>query len=192
MKRKWTTRAIALIVVVDFLVAINLIQADIIAHLTINQRHTPPALKTLGVYAITQNTPNYNPNDVDLWVQDPQGNTAYYASEQAGLMNLQHDVIPGTTDYNGHGDPCDCEETIIRGTIPGTYTVNVVMYDQIDSKSEPITITLWKLHGVVMEKQRVVQLQKVGQQITAFRFTLNKSGDVVGYSYQPVDLVNTQ
>lgn len=152
-----------------------------------------PTAPTLGYFAITQTTPNGNPNDVDLYVRDPKGNTAYFNAMSVGLMNLEFDVIEGVTDAQGHGfagDKCDCERTILRGIVPGEYIVDVQMYLNQTSRSEPVTVALWSLaraHAIIT---KTVTLGQSGDWKTAFRFTLDAAGNVTSTSTLPLDIVN--
>lgn len=190
----WRRRGIPQIFVVDVIVAFALIMLYINTLSTFVIKQHTPSILTMGIYAITMQTPNNWPDDVDLWVQDPQGNIVYFANTDVGLMHLEHDVIPSVTENQGKskGSSCDCERTILRGVIPGEYTVNVHMYARVgDSRPEPVTITLYRIIGGVKKIiQRKIILKYEGQEITAFRFTLNQNGFVSSSNQLQKSLMN--
>src|SRR5579862_9326676 len=79
---------------------------------------------------ITVSWPDGLPDDVDTYVEDPQGNIVWYFAKEKGLMNLDRDdrgnfhdtiVVNGETIQN----PLNQETVSIRGIVPGEYVVNV-------------------------------------------------------------------
>jgi|SRR5579885_984209 len=111
--------AVALVVVVDFLVAVVQMQQAIIERASFR----PPSVTTFGQYAVTLTA---TADDIDLLVRDPQGYVAWYGSLQAGPLSLEHDTIPGVTDPAAVGER---ELTVIREASPGEYTANALVYD---------------------------------------------------------------
>lgn len=150
-------------------------------------------IPTQGVYAITQTCPTSSQNDVDLYVEDPAGKIAFFNNPTAGLMHLEQDIIPGyNTVENGttlkQGDD---ERTILRGTIPGQYIVNVHMYDgTLSTVPETCTINLYSMKGGinVLATQKVT-LQRNGSVATAFEFTVNAKGQVTRIDHFNRDIV---
>lgn len=146
---------------------------------------TPMRIDTLGVLAVTASWPAGSNDDVDLWVQDSQGNVAWFAQQDAGLMHLESDDlgtgISGTyttTDGRKIITSANTERTVIKGAIPGEYTVNVHMYAKNDHGPTVVTIELWQLRGNdrVLRTVRVT-LHRGGEEVTAFRFTLDAAGN---------------
>jgi hypothetical protein len=84
--------AVALVVVVDFLVAVVQMQQAIIERASFQRS----SVTTFGQYAVTMTAKT--PDDLDLYVRDPHGDIAWYGSLQAGPLSLEHDQIPGVTD----------------------------------------------------------------------------------------------
>jgi hypothetical protein len=152
-------------------------------------------LATEGKFAIIMDWPNGSEDDVDLYVRDPRGNVAFFQGRDTGLMHLEHD------DRGTRGDKLDSngkmiavdkneERTIIRGIIPGEYTVNVHMFSKHGRGDVPVTVRLVRLKGMdadVIRKERV--LSRSGQQATAFRFTLEEDGSVTNVNELPAALV---
>lgn len=172
--------AVALVVVVDFLVAVVQMQQAIIERASF----TPASVTTFGQYAVTMSAKT--PDDVDLYVRDPSGQVAWYGSLQAGALSLEHDQIPGVTDPVKDGVH---ELTIIREATPGEYVANTQVYS--GSKPAEVTVELWDLRG--MHKRlllrRSFRVRFAGQQTTAFRWRLNAAGNLAGHSLLPADLL---
>ena len=81
-------------------------------------------------FIITMDWPDNHPDDLDLFVQDPAGNIAWYRHREAGFMVLERDDRGGANDFivvNGKkiSSPIREEIVTIRGIVPGEYTVNV-------------------------------------------------------------------
>jgi hypothetical protein len=161
---------------------------------------TPMRIDTLGVYAVTASWPAGSNDDVDLWVQDPQGNIAWFAGQDAGLMHLESDDlgtnISGTvTLLNGKviSTKANGERTVIKGAIPGEYTVNIHMYQKNDPGTTVVTVQLWELRGQdrLLITKRIV-LVRVAQEETAFRFTLDAAGNASNFNTLPKKLVGQE
>ena len=121
--------AVALVVVVDFLVAVVQMQQAIIERASF----TPASVTTFGQYAVTMTSKTTD--DLDLYVSDPRGGVAWYGSLQAGALSLEHDQIPGVTDPKKSGVH---ELTVIRESSPGEYIANVQVY----AGSKPAIVTV--------------------------------------------------
>jgi hypothetical protein len=171
---------VALVVVVDFLVAVVQMQQAIIERASFQQ----PSVTTYGQYAVTMSSKTAD--DIDLYVRDPKGNVGWYGSLQSGALSLEHDMIPGVSDPVTAGDH---ELMMIRESTQGEYVANVHVYN--GGAPAAVTIQLWDLRG--MHKHviltRRLDVHGIGQQVTAFRWRLNGSGDYVGHNALPADLL---
>src|SRR5205814_10156196 len=81
-------------------------------------------------FIITMDWPDDHPDDLDMFVQDPAGNIAWYRHREAGFLVLDRDDRGGANDFiivNVKKIPSPIREVIvtIRGIVPGEYTVNV-------------------------------------------------------------------
>lgn len=170
---------VALVVVVDFLVAVVQMQQAVIERASFRR----PSVTTYGQYAVTLTSKTAD--DLDLYVRDPDGHMAWYASLQSGPLSLEHDMIPGTTDPARDGVH---ELTMIRESAPGEYVADVDVF-QGDAPATA-TVQLWDLRGftkrVVLSRR--LRLVGVGAQRTAFRWRLGASGSVVSHNDLPLDL----
>src|SRR6516164_8132651 len=94
---------------------------------------------------ITMNWPDNNPNDMDIYVEDPAGNVVWYHSKEAGLMHLDRDDrgdYKNTITVNGKTirNPIRQEIVTLRGIIPGEYVVNVNEFMQTAAGKVPVSV----------------------------------------------------
>lgn len=149
-----------------------------------------PHIPTYGKYAVEIQWP-LDKNDVDLYVQDPNGLIAYFANMDAGEMHLEHDDLGDTTtDYAGLA--FNYERVVLRGFVQGEYVVNTHLYWDSTPGTTKVTVMLWNLQGQDrLVKQTTVILHQQGDEKTAFRFTLNGQGNVTGTNDLQKKLVNS-
>jgi hypothetical protein len=113
----------------------------IIALLAMNPKTTKAGdIPAKAEYIITVSWPDQDPNDIDLWVRNPQGNTVFYREREAGLMHLDRDdrgLSNDTILVNGRKivNPLNQEVVTIRGIAPGEYVVNAHYFEskEVDS-----------------------------------------------------------
>jgi hypothetical protein len=173
--------AVALVVVVDFLVALVQMQQAIIERASFR----PSSVTTYGQYAVTMTSKTAD--DIDLFVRDPRGDIAWFGSLQAGALSLEHDTIPGTTDPAPDGVH---ETTIVRESAPGEYTANAFVYE--GDRPARVTVELWDLRGFAKHVvyARTFDVDYRGQQVTAFRWRLDGRGNMAGHNLLPADLLS--
>jgi hypothetical protein len=185
-------RGISQIFVVDFLSALVLLLFALVKLADFDPKHRPPRIDTYGVYAVTVAWAQASNDDVDTYVQDAQGEIAYFTKPDAGLMHLEHDDLGRANDSEGavvvnHNG----ERVILRGEVPGEYVVNVDMYEKNDPGSTRVEVSLYRLRGEdALVMHRSVTLRRVREEQTAFRFTLNAAGDVTDRNELPKKLVD--
>jgi len=137
-------------------------------------------------YIITVSWPEDQPDDIDLWVQDPYQETVSYLRKEAGWLNLDRDDrgdLNDTVMINGKKvvHPINQEVVTIRGIISGEYIVNLHYYESQTSKPVKAVIKIEKVNPVlrlVYIDQRV--LQKVDDEKTILRFELDGNGEITG------------
>lgn len=135
-------------------------------------------------YIITIGWPDNNPDDIDTWVEDPNGNVVWFRNREAGLIHLDRDdrgTANDTINVNGEEiqNPLNQEVVTVRGVVPGEYVVNLHYY--ATETEEPITATV-KVAKVnpaleIVYYGETVLAQK-GDEATAVRFAIDKSGHV--------------
>src|SRR6195256_7018977 len=101
-------------------------------------------------FIITMDWPDNHPDDLDMFVQDPAGNIAWYRRREAGFMVLDRDDRGGANDFilvNGHKilSPIRQETVSIRGIVAGEYTVNVYHFVAMSREPVPVSVKVEKL-----------------------------------------------
>src|SRR4051812_27155853 len=96
-------------------------------------------------FIITMDWPDNSRDDLDLMVQDPAENIAWYRHKEAGFLTLDRDDRGGVHDtiaINGKrvSTPIRQEVTTIRGLVAGEYVVNVTHY--VASTNQPVTASV--------------------------------------------------
>jgi len=168
--------------------AIDFLSCLLVVFVAVAVTSRPPQVKTYGSYAVVARWPAGG-NDVDLYVRDPSGNLCYFHNAQVGQMQLEHDDLGTRTTNYGAGRP-NVERTVLRGTTPGQYVVGANLFlERPPRKRIPVSVELWDLRGDDrVLKSRIVHVAHTGDQRTPFRFTVDASGRVTGFSYLPADL----
>lgn len=115
--------------------------------------------------------------DVDLWVQGPGDVPVGYSNKGGILFNLLRDDLGNQSDVT----KINYENSFSRGIVEGEYIVNVHLYRNISGilPIEVIVVISVKENLKASTKRiltRTVQLTSVGQEITVFRFELDKNG----------------
>lgn len=147
--------------------------------------------------------------DVDIWVKDPLGNVVSYKVPSNGIMHIERDDMGHKNDYYYDSNKNLVSKTdenkevwTLRGKLKGEYTVNLHLYAcRKEYKSLEIG-TLVDLHVQVellrlnpyllsIKKQDVV-LISVWDEITVFNFTMDKTGFVEKFTYNPKRLIKVK
>ena len=135
-------------------------------------------------YIITIGWPDNNPDDIDTWVEDPNGNVIWFRNREAGLIHLDRDdrgIVNDTIVINGTEiqNPLNQEVVTIRGVVPGEYVVNLHYYATETNKPVSATVKVAKVNPaleIVYYGDTV--LDEKGDERTAVRFVIDKSGRV--------------
>ena len=136
-------------------------------------------------FIISAEWEEYHPDDIDLIVEDPQGNIVYFQRHQAGLMHLDRDdrgtladriMIDGVEVEN----PANQEVVTIGGYMEGEYVVNLLYYKSNFIAPLKVKVKVEKINP----RLEVVYfndffLKKIGDEITAVRFILDDKGNVL-------------
>ena len=117
--------------------------------------------------------------DVDLWVQAPGDVPVGYSNKGGRVFNLLRDDLGKAQDMSD----LNYEIAYSRGMPPGEYIVNVHMYRGV-GVSYPIPVKV----NVTVNRDSTkastplltttVELRKQNQEVTAFRFRLDASGQL--------------
>ena len=139
-------------------------------------------------YIITIDWPDNLPDDIDLWVRDPNGEIVSYLNKDAGWLHLDRDDRGIINDRVKIGDqelvyPLNREIVTLRGLIPGEYIVNVFLYEHESKKPVNVKLTIEKVNpSLKLVYFNSISLPSKDAEITIARFSLNQKGN---YSILP-------
>jgi hypothetical protein len=168
-----------------------------IALLAISPDAKEGKIEAKAEFIITMDWPDNHPDDLDLFVQDPVGNVAWYRHREAGFLTLDRDDRGGANDFilvNGTKIPSPIREEIVtvRGVVPGEYTVNVSHFQATTGQPVAATVKVQKLNPsaqVVFDDKVIVDHS--GDEKTALRFKLDAEGKVIDVHRRPKSLLET-
>jgi hypothetical protein len=147
-------------------------------------------------YIITVTWEDNSPDDVDTWVEDPEGNIIWFRSPEAGLLHLDRDdrgQLNDTITIAGEEvqNPLNQEVVTIRGVVKGEYVVNLHYYASETGKPVDVNVRLVKVNPALeVIYYGNVSLEKTGDEKTAFRFKIQASGDIGNVNFIPKKLVS--
>ena len=121
--------------------------------------------------------------DIDLWVMDPQENIVWFQQKTGGFLHLDKDDLGHRNDkiiIDGKEKIIylNREVVTIRGIVPGEYITNVHAYRK--TKEAPVNgyVRLLKLNPYIEYATEYFVLKNEGDEITVFRFYVDKDGYV--------------
>ena len=147
---------------------------------------------------ITVTWPDQHPDDIDLYVEDPNGGVVWYHVKEAGLMHLDRDDRGNyrdtiTVDGQKINNPLNQETVTIRGIIPGEFVINIHHYLANGTDDVPVEIKVEKLNPeVTLVFYTTLQLDHKGQELTAARFTMDENGLISDVNRRPKTLVRSR
>src|ERR1700747_529465 len=166
-----------------------------LAYLAINTDAKQGKVDTKAEMLVTVSSTENHPDDIDTYVEDPQGNIVWYHVMEAGLMNLERDdrgdyknmiVVNGKTIRN----PIRQEIVTMRGLISGEYVVNIHHYLATTPDPVPVSVKVEKLNpkAEVVFYDRL-SLDNTGDERTARRSTTDDKGNVADINTRPKSLI---
>jgi len=135
-------------------------------------------------------TDNSN-DDVDLWIENPNGEIVYFGTREIGGMTLDTDNL-GIN--NAVFDPktnelvqftARREVASVRKAIAGTYTVNVMLYEDRTGLPEKVKVHVMKLNPFKNIIDKEVTLNFKGEEATIVTFELDSEGNIVSQNNEP-------
>ena len=147
-------------------------------------------------YILTITWEDNNPDDIDVWVEDPEGQVIWFRNPAAGLLHLDRDdrgLINDTININGEEiqNPLNQEVVTIRGVVKGEYVVNLHYYATETNKPNDVEVRLVKVNpSLEVIYYNTVTLNELGEEKTALRFTIGFDGKVSNISFLPKQLVS--
>lgn len=138
------------------------------------------------------------PDDLDLWMEDPEGNVVYFNNPASGLMHLDRDDRGNRNDFllvDGREivNPLNQEVVTLRGNLPGEYVVNVHYYESTTDEPVAATVTVSKVNPVLeVAYHGEIELAAQGKEVTAVRFTTTDVGEITNINTRAKSLVSLQ
>ena len=146
-------------------------------------------------YILTITWEDNNPDDIDVWVEDPDGRLVWFRNPEAGLLHLDRDdrgLLNDTLIINGEEvqNPLNQEVITIRGVVKGEYVVNLHYYASETDAPVDVNLRLVKVNpSLEVIYYDSVNLQKVGDEKTALRFRIDIDGKISNINFLPKQLV---
>ena len=134
-------------------------------------------------YIITVDWQDNLPDDVDLWVQDPNGEIVSYLKKDAGWLHLDRDdqgIINDVVIINNKEViyPINREVVTLRGIIPGEYVVNLYLYEHKSKEPVEAKIIIEKVNpSLKLVYFNNTVLEAKDTELTIARFNLDAKGD---------------
>jgi hypothetical protein len=170
-----------------------------IALLTMNPEAKTGKIDSKAEFIITMNWPDNHPDDIDLYVEDPLGNIAWYHQREAGFLVLDRDDRGALNDslvVNGKkiSSPIRQEIVSVRGIVPGEYTVNIHYYlkyfPNTPTMPVPVMVKVEKLNPEVeIVYADTTTLEHPGQERTAMLFRVAEDGRVLDVYHRDKSLI---
>ena len=146
-------------------------------------------------YILTITWEDLSPDDIDIWVEDPEGQVVWFRTPEAGLLHLDRDdrgLINDTITINGEEvqNPLNQEVVTLRGVVKGEYVVNLHYYASETEKPVDVNVRLAKVNPKLeVVYYGTINLEKKGDEKTAVRFSIGRNGEVFGINFLPKSLV---
>ena len=134
-------------------------------------------------YIITVDWQDNLPDDVDIWVQDPNGEIVSYLKKDAGWLHLDRDdqgIINDVVIINNKEViyPINKEVVTLRGIIPGEYIVNLYLYEHKSKEPVEVKIIIEKVNpSLKLVYFNDTVLETKDTELTIARFNLDAKGD---------------
>ena len=147
-------------------------------------------------YILTITWEDNNPDDIDVWVEDPDGRLVWFRNPEAGLLHLDRDdrgLLNDTLIINGEEvqNPLNQEVITIRGVVKGEYVVNLHYYASETGQPVDVNLRLVKVNPALeVIYYDAVNLEKVGEEKTALRFRIDIDGKISNINFLPKQLVH--
>ena len=195
-----------LLAYVDMLFAmlLGLFSIFILAFMLINPKATNQSkIDSRVQLQILMTWDDHSPNDIDLWVLDPEGSHIGYSNRENSYMSLDRDDLGQSNDYtvvDGKQVPIyvNREVTSIRVRHPGRYTVNAYFYSlhadivtgQYKREPEEVKVELDNITPNYQILQTAsIMLARPTDEATAFSFTIEQDGSVDKFTTDSVPFI---
>lgn len=145
-------------------------------------------------FIITVTWPKEFDDDVDTYVEDPDGHLVCFRRREDGLMHLDRDDLGKRNDIVqtpfGPIEYAENREIVtLRGTTMGEYVVNLHMYKKHEVPPVEVTVQVDKVNPFSTICVKKITLTNLGDEVTAVRFTVDRKGLITSISDLPKKIV---
>lgn len=167
-----------------FLTVLSISACFALAFILIKIENSKATVESKVEFLITVEWSPDMPDDVDTYVEDPNGALVFFRRREDALMHLDRDdigdrndvvVLPDGTRFEYKENR---EMVSIRGNIPGEYVVSVHMYTKRVPKPCEVSVKIEKINPYSMVYTKKVVLNQMGDEESICRFIINKEGKV--------------
>lgn len=149
-------------------------------------------------FIITVTWEDGSPDDIDTWVEGPNGELIWFKQPEQGLIHLDRDdrgqandmlLVDGKEIIN----PLNQEVVTLRGVEPGEYVVNVHYYQSQTARPVAVTVRVARVNPQLeIVYYGTLTLPVRGAEKTAVRFTIVEDGRVENVNTLDKPLVTVQ
>ena len=180
-----------------FILLLSFISMFILALLLINPVVKKSEIERKAEYIIVLEWDKRSDDDVDLWVEDPDGQIVSFRSDTVGVMHLDKDDLGTRNDTIFFPDGTkqiiylNREVVTLRGWKTGEYTINVHMYRKVGTKPANINVQMIKINPYVILFDEHTIMATRGEERTIRRVTLDIDGVITSTNTLQKKFVNT-
>jgi len=160
--------------------------------LSINEENKKGNVTEKAEFIIEMTWRDGSENDIDLWVAGPEGNIVFFGHKDGKFIVLDRDDVGiNNTMITPQGimtNKTRREVATIRKILPGTYTVNVMMFRNRDGQTERPKITIRQLNPYREVVEKEVELTEDGEEQTILTFDLDEKGNITNKSEDYISL----
>lgn len=175
----------------------------VLAFIIINPPTKRADIPAKAEYLFIMEWDNNLSDDIDLWVEDPDGVKVSFLRKEGGLLNLEKDDLGSANDTyidrntgETHVLRINREVTTMRGIVPGTYTVSAHVYSKssrgtwdenlqqwvrVPEEYAPIYFTLLRVNPykeVYRSEHRYIRSK---QEVPIIQFDLDEEGNASNF-----------
>lgn len=167
----------------------------LVAVMLINPEARTGLIDPKAEYILSIRWADFSEDDIDIWVENPEGHLLWFKNSEVGLLHLDRDdrgklndtiVVAGEEIEN----PLNQEVVTLRGVIRGEYTANLHYYASASKEPVDVDIRLDKVNPTLkVVYYGKVRLDQQDDEKTAVRFRVNADGEVSNVHFTPRKLV---
>ena len=170
----------------------------LVAVMLINPEARTGLIDPKAEYILSIRWQDHSEDDIDIWVENPEGSVLWFKNTEVGLLHLDRDDRGKLNDTIVVGDqeienPLNQEVVTLRGVIRGEYIANLHYYATTSKEPVDVDIRLDKVNPVLkVVYYGTVRLEEQGDEKTAVRFRIGADGEVSNIHFTPRKIVKVK